>query len=260
MNERSIVVKFGGHAMTDENLYAAFAGDVARLQAGGRRLVIVHGGGPQISSLLGRLNIESRFVNGLRVTDGAVMEVAEMVLCGSVNKAVTARLMAAGVRAAGVSGRDGGILRARVKDPALGLVGEVTDVDAGLLNCLQDGGFVPVLAPVAGGPEGQALNVNADTAAGAVAGALKADRFVLISDVPGVMEDGAVLPTLTRTRILELIDREVITGGMIPKVRSCLHALDRGCRSALVLDGRRPSALFQFLTDGAGPGTSIVEG
>ena len=258
MKQETVVVKFGGHAMDKEDLCAAFAGDVARLQRDGVRLVVVHGGGPQIGALLGRLHIESRFEKGLRVTDAETMQAVEMVLCGQVNKDVVARLAAAGCRAAGVSGRDGALLRARIKDAARGLVGDVTDVDASLLSCRLEGGFVPVVAPVASGPQGQALNVNADTAAGAVAGALGADCFVLISDVPGVLDaDKRLLPRLDRAEVQRLIDGDVINGGMIPKVQSCLHALDRGCGRALILDGRQPSSLLRCLREGEALGTVI---
>lgn len=180
----TVVIKYGGHAMDKPELSEAFAADLTRLAAQGMRLVVVHGGGPQISALLNRLHVESRFVNGLRVTDAACMEAVEMVLCGQVNKAVVSALARHGARAAGISGRDGNLLLARRKHPDLGLVGDVEAVDPSLPRCLLDAGFVPVIAPVASGSEGEALNINADTAAGALAGALEADYFVLISDVP----------------------------------------------------------------------------
>ena len=226
MSTQTVVIKYGGHAMDKDELNAAFADDMAFLQQS-MRLVVVHGGGPQINALLNRLAIESRFEKGLRVTDADTMQAVEMVLCGQVNKTVVSRFLQHGARAAGLSGRDAGLLRARVKDPVLGLVGDVEKVDASVLSCLLDGGFLPVVAPVASGPEGQALNINADTAAGAVAGALHADYFVLISDVPGVLDaDKKLIPSLDCARIAELIEAGVINGGMIPKVQSCLHALD----------------------------------
>ena len=237
MSTQTVVIKYGGHAMDKDELNAAFADDMAFLQQS-MRLVVVHGGGPQINALLNRLAIESRFEKGLRVTDADTMQAVEMVLCGQVNKTVVSRFLQHGARAAGLSGRDAGLLRARGKDPVLGLV------DASVLSCLLDGGFLPVVAPVASGPEGQALNINADTAAGAVAGALHADYFVLISDVPGVLDaDKKLIPSLDRARIAELIEAGVINGGMIPKVQSCLHALDEGCSRALILDGLQPAPL-----------------
>lgn len=235
----TVVIKYGGHAMDKPELSEAFAADLTRLAAQGMRLVVVHGGGPQISALLNRLHVESRFVNGLRVTDAACMEAVEMVLCGQVNKAVVSALARHGARAAGISGRDGNLLLARRKHPDLGLVGDVEAVDPSLPRCLLDAGFVPVIAPVASGSEGEALNINADTAAGALAGALEADYFVLISDVPGVLDaQGRLISGLSRAEITRLIDQGVISGGMIPKVEACLNALDAGCGRALILDGR----------------------
>ena len=258
MSTQTVVIKYGGHAMDKDELNAAFADDMAFLQQS-MRLVVVHGGGPQINALLNRLAIESRFEKGLRVTDADTMQAVEMVLCGQVNKSVVSRFLQHGARAAGLSGRDAGLLRARVKDPVLGLVGEVEKVDASVLACLLDGGFLPVVAPVASGPEGQALNINADTAAGAVAGALHADYFVLISDVPGVLDaDKKLIPSLDRARIAELLEAGVINGGMIPKVQSCLHALDEGCSRALILDGRQPSSLRRYLLDGEPLGTVVT--
>ena len=259
MNNATVVIKYGGHAMDKPELCTAFATDLAQLSAQDMGFVVVHGGGPQISALLKRLNIESRFENGLRVTDEATMAAVEMVLCGQVNKAVVASFAAHGARAAGISGRDGNLLRAVVKNPALGLVGEVEAVDPALILCLLEGDFVPVVAPVANGPDGQALNINADTAAGALAGALAADYFILISDVPGVLDaEGRLITALTRVEIEKLRAEGVITGGMIPKVESCLHALDAGCQRALILDGRSPSSLRRYLLDDAPLGTVVV--
>ncbi|MDR3358319.1 MAG: acetylglutamate kinase [Desulfovibrio sp.] len=260
MTRDTFVVKYGGHAMNDDALAAAFADDLARLAVRGTRFVIVHGGGPQITGLLERLNIESRFVDGLRVTDAATMRAVEMVLCGEVNKAVVSALSRRLVRAAGISGRDGGLLRAEAGNPALGLVGEVRSVDPSLLECLLNGEFVPVVAPVASGPDGGPLNINADTAAGAIAGALRAAYFVLVSDVPGVLAASKkVVPELDRAAVARLKDEGVISGGMIPKVDACLNALSAGCRRALVLDGRAPSSLSRCLLNGEPLGTVIVE-
>ena len=254
-----VVIKYGGHAMTVPELEDAFAADLVALMADGWRFVIVHGGGPQISSLLGRLGIESRFENGLRVTDEATMEAVEMVLAGQVNKAVTAGLAARGVRAAGVSGRDGGLLGAELRAASLGRVGDVTKVDAALLGCLLDGGFTPVVAPVAEALDGTGpLNVNADTAAGAVAGSLRAEYFVLMSNVPGVLDgEGQLIPRLTRADVDALKASGVISGGMIPKVDACLNALDEGCRRALILNSSAPSALRRYLSEGAPLGTVV---
>lgn len=255
-----VVVKYGGHAMDDPALRAPFAAGLARLTARGMRLVVVHGGGPHINALLRRLNIESRFEQGLRVTDAATMEVVEMVLCGQVNKAVVTLFQRNGVRAVGISGKDAALFQARVRNPALGLVGEVDKVDAGVVRTLLDGGYVPVVAPVGMGEDGSSLNINADTAAGAIAGALRAEFFVLASDVPGVLDaEGTLLPTLNRSAVARLRAEGVIHGGMIPKTEACLNALDAGCRRALILDGRAESSLERCLLDGAPLGT-VVEG
>ena len=259
MSASLAVIKYGGHAMDQPDLASAFARDLALLHKENVRSVLVHGGGPQINSLLSRLGLVSHFVNGLRVTDEQTMEAVEMVLAGTVNKAVVASLIGHGVAACGLSGRDAGLLRADIKDPALGRVGTVNDVDPRVLTCLLDQGFVPVVAPIAQGPDLQALNVNADTAAGALAGALKAEYFVLISDVPGVLsKEGKLLPSLDRQAIATLIKAGVITGGMIPKVEACLFALAQGAGKALILDGRSPSSLARFLKDGEPLGTLVL--
>ena len=255
-----VVIKYGGHAMTDAALSAAFASSLARLGAQGMRCVIVHGGGPQINALLERLHIQSEFVDGLRVTSPAVMEAVEMVLCGQVNKAVVSDFQQHGAAAVGVSGKDGGLFAGRVLKPELGLVGQVHTVRPKVVQTLLDGGFVPVVAPVAMADDGASLNINADTAAGALAGALCADYFVLVSDVPGVLDaDKKLIPTLTRADIDRLRADGTIYGGMIPKVGACLNALDAGCKRALILDGRAENSLERYLREGAPLGT-VVEG
>ncbi|MDR2696778.1 MAG: acetylglutamate kinase [Deltaproteobacteria bacterium] len=260
MHKPAVVIKYGGHAMDEPALSAPFAGGLARLSARGMRLVVVHGGGPHINTMLKRLNIPSRFEHGLRVTDEAVMEVVEMVLCGQVNKSVVSLFLRHGVRAAGISGKDARLLVASRLNEELGLVGEIQSVDASLVTALLDAGFVPVIAPVAAGADGQSYNVNADTAAGALAGAMAAEYFVLISDVPGVLDaDKRLIPSLTRRDAAKLVQEGVVHGGMIPKVISCLHALDEGCKRALILDGRAESSLERCLLEGAPLGT-VVEG
>lgn len=260
MEKRYIVIKFGGHTMTDPALRDAFAQDLAPLAKEGRQCVVVHGGGPQISSLLSRLNIESRFERGLRVTDEAAMKAVEMVLAGQVNKELVAAFIRSGARSCGISGRDGSpLLQARVIDELLGRVGEVTKVDPSILTALLDAGFVPVVAPVAAAEDGSgALNVNADTAAGAVAGALAAEYFVLMSDVPGVLDKNKVLQhELSRADVEAMKESGVINGGMIPKVDACLHALDQGCSMAVILNGAEKSALLRLLEGDASLGTVV---
>lgn len=260
MQTATVVIKYGGHAMDKAELSAAFAAGLASLAHEGMSLVVVHGGGPQITKLLQRLNIQSHFVNGLRVTDAAAMEAVEMALCGQVNKAVVTVLSQKGVNAAGISGRDGQLLQGTIRDPALGLVGDVRKVDPALLQCLLKGGFVPVVAPVASAPNGQALNVNADIAAGMLAGTLQADSFVLISDVPGVLDaKGELIPHLDDAECKRLQEANVITGGMIPKVEACFTALAHGCQRAIILDGRAPSSLTRYLRENAALGTEITQ-
>ncbi|MEF2807186.1 MAG: acetylglutamate kinase, partial [Desulfovibrio sp.] len=219
MDSAPVVIKYGGHAMTVPELGRAFAEDMSGLVHEGGRFIVVHGGGPQISALLKRLSIESHFVDGLRVTDDATMEAVEMVLAGQVNKAVVGLFEGYGLSCCGISGRDGGLLKAVVERPELGRVGGIPSVRPGLLSCLMDGGYVPVVAPVAEGSDGRPLNINADYAAGAIAGALQAGYFVLMSDVPGVLDKNHVLlPRLTRKDIEDLKADGTISGGMIPKV------------------------------------------
>ncbi len=261
METRPVVLKFGGHTMNDPALRDAFAADLAPLAASGIRCIVVHGGGPQISSLLSRLNIPSRFVEGLRVTDEAAIEAVEMALSAQVNKELVSAFTAHGIPCVGLSGRDGHpLLRARVRSAALGRVGNVTQVQPAILSCLLEAGFLPVVAPVAEDEEGSgALNINADTAAGALAGALKAEYFVLMSDVPGVLDaEKRLLPRLSRGDIDDLKASGVITGGMIPKVDACLHALDCGCSRALILNGAEKSALRRCLLEGEALGTVVA--
>lgn len=258
MNTPTVVIKYGGHAMEDPALAAAFAQGLASLAATGMRLVVVHGGGPQINTMLTRLNIESHFEHGLRVTNSATMDVVEMILCGQVNKAVVSQFIQHGVRAVGICGKDACLLQAKRINPLYGLVGEVDKVDARIVQTLLQDGFLPVIAPVAAGSEGESLNINADTAAGALAGVLHADYFVLVSDVAGVLDkEGRLIPTLDRAGIQALKTTNVIYGGMIPKVDSCLHALDAGCARALILDGRAPNSLKRALLDNAPLGTVV---
>lgn len=254
-----VVIKYGGHAMDVPELAISFAADLANLLQQGISCVVVHGGGPQINGLLERLRIESSFCDGLRVTDDQVMEVVEMALCGQVNKLVTRDLLCNGVRAAGISGEDGGTLLATRLDERFGRVGEVSTVNTGLLKVLLEGGYTPVVAPVALDAKGQILNINADTAAGSIAGALQAAHFILISDVPGVLDkDGGLIPRLDPGEVTRLLADGTIHSGMIPKVNACLHALARGCNDAIILDGRQPNALRRYLVQGEALGTKVV--
>lgn len=253
------VIKLGGHAMDEPGLLAAFFEDVAKLTTNGHKIVIVHGGGPHINALLARLNIESKFVNGLRVTDGSVLQAVEMALAGSVNKFLTRQLLLAGIDAAGISGEDARLLTARQKDASLGLVGEVTDVNAKILFALLDSGFTPVIAPLALSARGELLNVNADSAAGAIAGALRATHFLLVSDVPGVLDEhNHIIPQLDCGHIQTLASNGIISGGMLPKLECCQNALAQGCETAIIVDGKRKNSLFLCLEANDIAGTIIT--
>ncbi len=244
--------------MEHADLAAIFMRDMATLAGSGMKFVLVHGGGPVINEMLNKLDIKSNFLNGLRITDAPTLQVVEMALCATANKEIVRGLQKCGISAAGVSGEDGKMLTARQKNAELGLVGEIVSVDASLPNALLASGFVPVIAPLALDAEGNPLNINADTAAGALAGALAADYFVLISDVPGIKDSsGNIYSYLAKEAINELRAEGTITGGMIPKVEACLAALDQGCRNALILDGSQPGSLRRYLVNNEPAGTVI---
>ena len=268
----TVVVKYGGHAMGDERLAEMFGADIALLKQVGVNPVVVHGGGPQINDMLKRLKITSTFVDGLRVTDAAMVEVVEMVLAGTVNKQVAGLINRAGALAVGICGKDGGLIRARklqraVRDPGsniermldLGFVGEPEHVDVRVIHALTGAGLIPVIAPVGVGADGQTYNINADTVAGAVAGALGATRLLMLTDVPGVLDrDGRLIPEMTLADVRANVDAGVITGGMIPKVENCVDAVQRGVRGAVILDGRQPHACLLELFIERGLGTLIL--
>ena len=267
----TIVVKYGGHAMGEEHLALEFGRDIALLKQVGINPVVVHGGGPQINAMLKRLAVQSTFIDGLRVTDAAVMEVVEMVLAGTVNKYVSGLITRAGALAVGICGKDGGMIQARKlvrtrKDPAtgmeqtidLGFVGEPAHVDARIIHAITGGGLVPVIAPVGIGADGQTYNINADTVAAAVAGALHAERLLMLTDVPGVLDkEKTLIPSLTLGEVEARIADGTITGGMIPKVECCEDAVRQGVKGAVILDGRVPRACLLELFTEAGPGTLV---
>jgi acetylglutamate kinase len=264
---RRIVIKYGGSAMTNPELKKHFAEDIALISFIGMRPIIVHGGGPQIGELLKKIGKETRFVRGLRVTDEETMDVVEMVLVARVNKEVVSMINFCGAKAVGISGRDGGLIRAKKARPAklagidedLGLVGDVDKINARLVDCLEQGGFVPVIAPVGAGPDGKPYNINADTAAGALASALAAEKFILLTDVAGVLDaNGQLISSLPEDEAEGLIRQGIASEGMIPKLRCCLTALRGGVMKAHIIDGRTPHAvLLELLTD-EGIGTEIV--
>ena len=268
---RTFVVKYGGHAMGDPKAAREFAEDIVLLKAVGINPVVVHGGGPQIGAMLKRLGVESSFVDGLRVTDKATAEIAEMVLSGAINKELVGWIAAAGGKAIGISGKDGGLVTATkvertTKDPEsniervvdLGFVGEPSEVDTTILDTASAAGMIPVVAPIGAGKDGHTYNINADTMAGAIAAALGAARLFLLTDVKGVLDkDGELVTDLDPAAIQKLREEGAITGGMIPKLETCVQAVEAGCEAAVVLDGRVPHAmLLEFFTS-RGAGTLI---
>jgi acetylglutamate kinase len=271
---RSFVVKYGGHAMGDPEAARDFARDIVLLKAVGIDPVVVHGGGPQIGAMLKKLGVESTFVDGLRITDRATAEIAEMVLSGAINKELVGWITQAGGKAIGISGKDGGLVTATkltrtVKDPGslieeeidLGFVGDPEVVDITLLETVSRAGMIPIVAPIAAGADGETYNINADTMAGALAAALGAARLFLLTDVPGVLDgNGTLLTDLTPADIARLQADGAITGGMIPKLETCVKAVEAGCEAAVVLDGRVAHAmLLEFFTS-RGAGTLIRAG
>jgi acetylglutamate kinase len=259
---KTVVVKYGGAAQKDAMLRASFARDVVLLKHIGVRPVIVHGGGPQIGALLERLGKQSVFVDGLRVTDDETMEVVEMVLGGRVNHEIVELVQQAGGRAIGLTGSDGGMIRVRrrtLDGRDIGRVGEVIGVEPSAITAVADAGFVPVIAPIGVGEDGLTYNVNADEAAGAVAQALRAEKLILLTDVPGVLDaHGKLMPELTRERARALVDSGVIKGGMIPKLECCSAAVQGGVARAHVIDGRvQHAVLLEIFTDG-GVGTLVT--
>jgi len=269
---KTVVVKYGGHAMGDIELGRAFARDIALLKQSKVNPIVVHGGGPQIALMLKNLGIESKFEGGLRVTDARTMEVVEMVLAGSINKEIVALINAEGEWAIGLCGKDGNMVFAKkaqktVKDPGsniekvldLGFVGEPVEVDRTLLDLLARSELIPVIAPVAPGRDGNTYNINADTFAGAIAGSLGAKRLLFLTDVPGVLDkNGTLIPELTVSDAKALIADGTISGGMIPKVETCLEALENGVEGVVILNGKMPHVVLVELFTEFGAGTLIV--
>ena len=267
----TVVVKFGGHAMGDKSLFKTFASDMVLLKQVGTNPLVVHGGGPQIGEMLERMAIKSEFIDGLRVTDEATVDIVEMVLAGSINKSIVAAINEAGGRAVGISGKDANLITAKRllrtrTDPEsniekvvdLGFVGEPTKIDSTLIDTLILGGLIPVIAPVGQGGDGETYNINADTAAGAIAGAADAKRMLMLTDVEGVLDNtGQLIPDLTIKEANKLKANGVISGGMIPKIETCIGAVRQGAEAAVILDGRVPHAVLLELFTSQGHGTII---
>jgi len=253
-----VVIKLGGHAMGSDEAMDEFARDVVLMQMVGVNPVIVHGGGPMINAMLDKLEIQSDFVNGKRVTDEATVEVVEMVLSGVVNKKIVQAINRQGGKAVGLSGKDANLVVCDQTNPDLGFVGTPADVDPEILHTMFDSNTIPVIAPLGAGRDGETFNINGDTMAGAVAGALKADRLLLLTDVSGVKnKDGELLTQLTATQIRDMTDDGTIAGGMIPKTETALHALEQGVRAVVILDGRAPNACLLELYTEHGAGSLI---
>ena len=270
---KTIVIKYGGNAMTEAALKKLVAEDIAALQRTGVRVIVVHGGGPEITGLLSRLNIKSEFVAGLRVTDQETMTAVEMALVGKTNPEVVNLLNMAGVKAVGLNGKDAGLLRVRRHAATvyesgvacqvdIGFVGEVEAVDTHIINLLLESGYVPVIAPTGADDAGCTYNINADTVAAAVAGAMQADIFLLLTDVEGIYRDfndkNSFISKITAGEAVTMIKEGSIGGGMIPKVEACLDALNHGSRSCRILDGRIPHVIFKAIAGDKPPGTAVI--
>ncbi len=268
-----VVIKYGGHAMVDETLKEQFARDVVLMKYIGLNPVVVHGGGPQINQVLDRMKIESSFVDGMRVTDAPTMDVVEMVLVGKVNKEIVNLIHLHGGRAVGLSGKDGGLIRAKklfMKKKSkeahlppeiidIGAVGEVEAINPSVIETLDRGGFIPVIAPVGVGERGETYNINADLVAGKVAGALRAEKLMLLTDVEGILDaDGKLLSTIRQGEAPDLVERKVIRGGMIPKLQCALDALAEGVNKVHIVDGRVQHAVLLEIFTRGGVGTEIL--
>ena len=265
---KTIVVKFGGNAMVDENLKQSFARDVVFLKLIGINVVVVHGGGPQIENMLARVGKKGEFIQGMRVTDAETIEIVEMVLSGQVNKEVVNLINQAGGKAVGLSGKDGGLIRAQklylserehpTKKIDIGQVGDITRVDIALLTHLQNGGFIPVIAPIGVGENGETYNINADVVAGKIAQALHAEKMLLLTNTPGVLDqNGALITDVTPQQIEEMVDDGTLHGGMLPKISSALDAARDGVKNVHIIDGRVEHALLIEILSDHGIGTAI---
>ncbi|MBO88004.1 MAG: acetylglutamate kinase [Rickettsiales bacterium] len=268
---KTVVVKYGGHAMGDGTLAAAFARDVVLMRQVGINVIVAHGGGPQIGAMLDRVGVNSEFVDGLRITTAEAVEVVEMVLSGQVNKSIVAQITSEGGRAVGLSGKDGGLIRVKKlartkKDPDsniekvidLGFVGEPEQIDPYILEAMSDKGIIPVVAPIGWDADANTYNINADTVAGALAGALNASRLLMLTDVSGVLDkSGALMPELTVAQCRNLQKDGTISGGMIPKIETCVDAVNQGVEGAVIIDGRVPHGVLLELFTEHGSGTLI---
>jgi len=269
--DKVIVIKYGGHAMGNKKLAHTFAEDVTYLQKLGIKPVVVHGGGPQIGSMLDKLKIESSFIDGLRITNEETVEIVEMVLSGSINKDIVNKIHAAGGLAVGLSGKDAKIILAdklsgKFIDPNsniekfldIGFVGKPKKIDTSIINILSKNLIIPIIAPVGFGINNETYNINADTAAGAIASALKAERILLLTDVEGVLDnDKKLISNISISKVESMLNKKIITGGMIPKIKTCLETVESGVKAAVIIDGRSPHAILREIFTTGGSGTMI---
>ncbi len=259
---KTVVVKYGGNAMTNDALKQAVMSDIVLLSLVGIRIVLVHGGGPEINAMLKKTGKESRFVNGLRYTDEETMDIVQMVLCGKVNKDLVDLLHLHKGKAVGLCGLDGHMIEAEQKDPELGLVGEITKVDPQMINDVLDKGYIPVISTVASGGDGQVYNINADTAAARIAAEIKAVNLILMTDIAGLLEnkddDSTLIHTVGVSEVPYLKRQGIVSGGMIPKIDCCVEAVRRGVSKANIIDGRIPHSILIELLTNEGAGTMII--
>jgi acetylglutamate kinase len=259
---KTIVIKYGGAAMTDPRLKVEFAEDVVLMKYVGMNPIIIHGGGPQISQMMKKLGKEPKFVKGVRVTDAETMEIVEMVLGGVISKDIVTRINQQGGRGVGLSGKDGALIQAKRMKGAgceMGQVGEIKEIDPQILKTLDEGRFIPVISPIGTDAKGNSYNINADTASGGIATALCAEKLIMLTDVPGILDEkGALIPTLSRKEVQRLIKKWVINSGMLPKVEAALTSAERGVHKAHIIDGRVSHALLLEIFTDRGIGTEII--
>lgn len=261
-NGKILVVKYGGNAMVNEQLKEQVMEDIVLLHLIGVKVVLVHGGGPEITDLMAKLGKKPEFVNGLRVTDKETVDIVQMVLAGKVNKSLVNFLEMKGGKAMGISGMDGMLIEAKIKDPRLGFVGDITNINIGCVEDLIEKGYIPVISTVGCDREGNTYNINGDTAAARIAGALNAERLIMMTDIAGILKDKddptTLIPEISISKAYELMEEGVVQGGMIPKVKCCIDAIGHGVKNVVIMDGRIPhSILMEMLTD-EGAGTLVV--
>lgn len=259
---KTIVIKYGGAAMTEKELKLQFAEDVVLMKYVGMNPIIVHGGGPQISGMMKKLGKEPKFVKGVRVTDAETMEIVEMVLGGTINKEIVTLINRQGGKGVGLTGKDGALIRAKqlkTGEEGMGQVGDVKEIDPQILKTLEGGRFIPVISPVGADEEGKSYNINADLVAGSVAAAVSAEKLLILTDVAGILDEkGGLIPTLSKKEVQRLIKKGIITKGMLPKVDAALSAVENGVRKAHIIDGRVPHALLLEIFTDEGVGTEII--